>query len=657
VLSWTPLNDNVGTSTIIVKADDGKSGIAYDTMLVIVHNVNDVPEFLTTALHDSAWEDSGFTGQLLVSDVDIGDSLRVVLSSPGTWLSASLKRDTGAIQWLLTLAGTPRDENTGMNQISLTITDKANAAVVVRDSIFVVNTNDAPQTSIALKKVIGGAVEYTVAGKDDVDSIFTFSASFTRAGESVTIAAKSSISGVIQYYPLSDGTYIFKCAAKDDQGFADSTPVCDTLIVSGATTQSFAYADSVWHMMSVPARPIATDSLKSNGYFLYWNESVDEDPLYKFYQQADAITSTKSGAAYWRKSPSSATISLAPDQLLDSTVELNLMRKRFGWNQISSPFVYPVKCPGTEVLWKWNPQTNDYEEQTDRILYPWQGYWILTETVKNIAISSLPVFTYTGVAKRLERSFVDKGEWKIQMVLTASGSQDADNFFGLSKGAKNTWDDLDRPEPPRMADLPYVFFTHPEWKSGVSEYASDIRERWQDGMVFRIGISAAQSASVLSFAGVDAFSGMYLFYADKDTSFAITSASSIPIVGSGTEAVYKAVFASQDPNFITRLPVRFTVGTPYPNPFHPNVNIRYTLPLRWLENGMFQDEPYAVSIKMYDMQGRVVRTLVNRPQGPGQYHVVWDGKSNTGRITSAGTFIMRVEAGKFSSVRKMVMVK
>jgi hypothetical protein len=84
----------------------------------------------------------------------------------------------------------------------------------------------------------------------------------------------------------------------------------------------------------------------------------------------------------------------------------------------------------------------------------------------------------------------------------------------------------------------------------------------------------------------------------------------------------------------------------YPNPFNPKTEISYHIP---------QDE--AVSLNVYDVSGRLVRTLVDGNKVFGPHSVVWDGKDNVGRQVSSGVYFYRLWAGDFVKTRRMVLLK
>ncbi|MFA3784086.1 FlgD immunoglobulin-like domain containing protein, partial [Melioribacteraceae bacterium 4301-Me] len=94
------------------------------------------------------------------------------------------------------------------------------------------------------------------------------------------------------------------------------------------------------------------------------------------------------------------------------------------------------------------------------------------------------------------------------------------------------------------------------------------------------------------------------------------------------------------------IPVQYTLFQNYPNPFNPTTIISYTLPKQSI-----------VSLKIYDILGREVRTLVNTEQTAGTHKIEWDGKNNYGSRVASGTYIYRIEAGDFIQSKKMILLK
>jgi flagellar hook assembly protein FlgD len=94
------------------------------------------------------------------------------------------------------------------------------------------------------------------------------------------------------------------------------------------------------------------------------------------------------------------------------------------------------------------------------------------------------------------------------------------------------------------------------------------------------------------------------------------------------------------------IPDQFAVYQNYPNPFNPSTIITYALP-----------QASKVTIVIYDMLGREVKTLVDNYETPGNHQIVWNGDNNFGAKVASGAYIYRVVAGNFVATKKMVLLK
>ena len=94
------------------------------------------------------------------------------------------------------------------------------------------------------------------------------------------------------------------------------------------------------------------------------------------------------------------------------------------------------------------------------------------------------------------------------------------------------------------------------------------------------------------------------------------------------------------------LPTDFALKQNYPNPFNPSTQINFALP-----------NQASVKIAIYNVAGELVRTLVNDDMSAGNYRLMWNATDNNGRMVSSGVYIYRMQAGKFVSSRKMLLLK
>ena len=94
------------------------------------------------------------------------------------------------------------------------------------------------------------------------------------------------------------------------------------------------------------------------------------------------------------------------------------------------------------------------------------------------------------------------------------------------------------------------------------------------------------------------------------------------------------------------IPEKFSVSQNYPNPFNPSTVINYALP-----------KAEFVTIRIYNMLGQEVATLLNNEVNAGVYNIMWNGMDNSGTKVATGTYIYRVVAGDNIVSKKMILLK
>jgi hypothetical protein len=92
---------------------------------------------------------------------------------------------------------------------------------------------------------------------------------------------------------------------------------------------------------------------------------------------------------------------------------------------------------------------------------------------------------------------------------------------------------------------------------------------------------------------------------------------------------------------ITTIPTEFKLYQNYPNPFNPVTSIKYDIAKSTL-----------VKIRIYDVTGKLVEELINQNMEAGAYEANWNGTNN-----ASGVYFYKIEAGDYTKVMKMVLVK
>ncbi len=98
----------------------------------------------------------------------------------------------------------------------------------------------------------------------------------------------------------------------------------------------------------------------------------------------------------------------------------------------------------------------------------------------------------------------------------------------------------------------------------------------------------------------------------------------------------------------------------YPNPFNPVTNIRYNIPADTSKLlGVQTDgkEGAHVKIRIYDIAGRMIKTLVNQVQIPSSYNIEWDGTNQLGNRVSSGAYFYSLDTGVDIKTKKLMILK
>lgn len=94
------------------------------------------------------------------------------------------------------------------------------------------------------------------------------------------------------------------------------------------------------------------------------------------------------------------------------------------------------------------------------------------------------------------------------------------------------------------------------------------------------------------------------------------------------------------------IPEGFSLNQNYPNPFNPSTKLSFVI-----------SHSSLVSVKVYDVFGREVTTLVNEKKQPGRYEVEWNPSTSSSQLLSSGVYFIRMNAGAYFSTMKAILMK
>jgi len=128
-----------------------------------------------------------------------------------------------------------------------------------------------------------------------------------------------------------------------------------------------------------------------------------------------------------------------------------------------------------------------------------------------------------------------------------------------------------------------------------------------------------------------------------DVAFAIAADISLPNLRTAfanARTKYNSILTSVNDD-LNPLPRKFELAQNYPNPFNPSTIIKFSIP----------SESY-VNLKIYDMLGREVRTLLNEEKAPGTYAINF----TAGNLPS-GVYLYKLTAGNYTDTKKLILIK
>ena len=174
------------------------------------------------------------------------------------------------------------------------------------------------------------------------------------------------------------------------------------------------------------------------------------------------------------------------------------------------------------------------------------------------------------------------------------------------------------------------------------------------GFEYRLRIVQSNENGNIPYNFTDLADTTYTFFPDSSTYAGpnnnyiwslYTTEENLPEVLDGQSGVFFVILPvmSVEPNTI---PNNFALYAAYPNPFNPSATIKFDIP-----------EDSFVSLNVFDMMGRKIKTLLNDKISAGRRSIIWDGTNNLNQAVSAGTYFYMISTSKYKSTKKLILLK
>jgi parallel beta-helix repeat protein len=276
-----------------------------------------------------------------------------------------------------------------------------------------------------------------------------------------------------------------------------------------------------------------------------------------------------------------------------------------GWYMISLSIVPPdcsvsVIFPSAlgQTAYSWNPDEENYHAAAK--IEPGEGYWIAFPEPATATVPGIPLQTYT-------KYFSSQGWYMMGSVV-------------------DTVDFTDPDDQPDGSILTPAFGYDSDHKGYVPVDSLIPNEGYW------IAVFEACSLSV----------GNGLLSKTKQT---VQRAQEVFFKKFGYEPPSIPIINWQTGEMVN-IPDEFVLSQNYPNPFNPFTSIAFDLPL----------QSYVTMI-VYNMAGQKVRTLLSKEFPAGSHEILWDSRDDENAPLCSGLYLYKLEAGAFSAVRKMLLIR
>ena len=415
------------------------------------------------------------------------------------------------------------------------------------------------------------------------------------------------------------------------------------------------YPDGVpskkWRMISFPGS--INDSIINNGkdddhVFYQWDDSNSEWVIPDVVRRAEA---------YWFKHSYDNSIPFKSDSGRAISLQPYKIELKQGWNMIGSPFasIVEFEANSNEVsdLYYFGDSANgDGWSVVFNEMHPWAGYAVHSNSdTSSITLKPFPNESLNrSSGKKLDQ------EWIIQFLVKEENSFDNSILIGRKQFA---FDDIDNSDTPMLPKIEKginaaLFLNGQESK----KYSSDFRLIDEINGVWDLQILSEKSVNNIELIAKDIISlpdGVSIAILDVQRRIVFTSIFSRKIIFDkigGLEYEFKVVVGESGyvdqmiKDLLEFIPNNFSLSKNYPNPFNPVTNLDFSIPKR-----------SNVTLRVFNMMGQEVVTLINEKKSYGNYSISWNGLDTKGVNVASGVYFAELRTRNARSITKMLLLK
>ncbi|MBU1356667.1 MAG: T9SS type A sorting domain-containing protein [Candidatus Edwardsbacteria bacterium] len=370
------------------------------------------------------------------------------------------------------------------------------------------------------------------------------------------------------------------------------------------------------------------------------------------------------GKAYWlrQRVANPAVVSFdtvytwGPGLSID-TLKLTLASGGYGWNDISLPFLYNVSWADIITANNNDPDIiGPYYYNGVRWLYPneisniepWKGY-----VVKNAGAVSKNLNIPLIAAGGKSDNTASKSDGMNIYINVNNNRNEFLNVLGTSNNASFGKDKYDYLCPPPSLDNLRAYFIHNDWLP-LDVYGCDIRKEIGDGQTWDYLIEGYTGATTISFQLDNIVDNLnyYLIDLTENRRFNLKDSKSYSFIPLSDEKQREFMIIIGSDSYLENMiyrktPISTKLNTIYPNPARMGkVIINYQL-----------SKSTKVLLNIYNLNGQLVKTIVDDVQYPGYYKKEWNCANNANTKISSGLYFVHLKTDVTAGTKRIILVK
>jgi hypothetical protein len=401
-----------------------------------------------------------------------------------------------------------------------------------------------------------------------------------------------------------------------------------------------------------------------------WNVYYDNGAAENYLLEYDGSTTFafKPGNGFWMLSKNAVNVNMQVSTVNlagDNTYSISL---HSGWNIISNPF---------ERSTSWLDVRNANGLGVNTVIYDWDGTWNTVQTFfpykgyyfnNTGGLTSLKIpYDPNGTLGKStgEDQIQISGENDIKFSLNLDGEEKSKVFIGYNPKSSDDYDIGDYFAPPGDFEEARIVIRNEhlstDYKYLMKESRSEIGEGQTYNLEFK-NISDQDVTLEVERKNLDQNYLMFLFDERLNNAVKLSANAQVKMPAHIKHNNYKLLIGTRsfiDANIKNIAPTEFVLYQNYPNPFNPATKIRFTIASE-VKGQMSNEGTNTVNtvLKVFDVLGRQVATLVDEPKAPGVYEVEFSaGSLGDAPGLASGFYIYKIQAGTFTANRKMMLLR